>query len=81
MADEPHESHIDSIQPSDDSMRLMLVMLAAIIVAVGAVLGLVRTSEALMLAISLPAASIAAFVVITFILRLAGEGEEPDPDA
>ncbi len=78
MADEHHESHTESIQPSNDSMRLMLVMLAAVTVAVGAVLGLVRTSEALMLAISLPAAAIAAAVVLIFILRLASEGEEPD---
>ncbi len=80
MSEPEHRSSIDGVQPSGSSMKIMVVMLAAVTVAVAAVLGLVRGSEALMLAITLPAAAIAGIVVLIFVLRLAGEGSEPDPD-
>jgi hypothetical protein len=73
-------SSIDSIEPSNASMKLMVVMLAAVTVSVAAVLGLIRGSEALMLAVALPAAAICLVVVLWFILQLTGEGDEPDPE-
>jgi ribose/xylose/arabinose/galactoside ABC-type transport system permease subunit len=61
-------------------MKIMLVMLAAVTVAVGGVLGLIRGSEALMLAITLPVAAIGLVFVLRLMLQLTSEGEEPDPD-
>jgi len=58
MSESTEHSSIDAIEPSNASMKLMAVMLAAVAVSVAAVLGLIRGSEALMLAVALPAATV-----------------------
>jgi hypothetical protein len=80
MSESTEHSSIDSIEPSNASMKLMGVMLAAVTVSVAAVLGLITDSEALMLAVALPAAAVCLVVVLWFILKLTGEGDEPDPE-
>jgi hypothetical protein len=80
MSESTEHSSIDAIEPSNASMKLMAVMLAAVAVSVAAVLGLIRGSEALMLAVALPAATVCLVVVLWFILKLTGEGDEPDPE-
>ena len=80
MSESTEHSSIEAIEPSNASMKLMAVMLAAVTVSVAAVLGLIRGSEALMLAVALPAATVCLVVVLWFILKLTGEGDEPDPE-
>ena len=80
MSQSTEHSSIESIEPSNASMKLMAVMLAAVTASVAAILALIRGSEAVVLAVALPVATVSLVVVLWFILKLAGEGEEPDPE-
>jgi hypothetical protein len=50
-------------------------------VAVAAVAGLIHASEAVVLVVALPVAALGLVVVLGFMLKLTGEGDQPDPDA
>ena len=81
MSQSTEHSSIESIEPSNASMKMMAVMLAAVTASVAAILALIRGSEAVVLAVALPVATVSLVVVLWFILKLASEGEEPDPES
>ncbi len=80
MAEDLNQTHEEAPEGGGAGLPFLFLMLAAVIVVVAAVVGLVQTSETLMLAVALPALGVCLVVVLTYVVRLAGEGGESESE-
>ena len=81
MAGDTKRSTREPPEGGGAGLPFLFIMLAAMITVVAFVVGLVQLSETLMLATALPMLVICLVLVLWFVIRLAGEGEEPESDA
>ena len=78
MAEDTKRSTEEPPEGGRAGLPFLFIMLAAMITVVALVVGLVQLSETLMLAAALPMLVVCLVLVLTFVVRLAAEGEEPD---
>ena len=80
MAEDTKRSTEEPPEGGGAGLPFLFIMLAAMITVVALVVGLVQLSETLMLAAALPMLVVCLVLVLAFVLRLAGEGEEPESE-